>query len=104
VYQGKAYLVHDTGILAVLNARTGEQIYKVRVGGGGHTFSASPVAAGNRIYLLDENGVTFVLDSGDRYNEIAKNDLGEMTLASPAIAAGAMYVRTESRLYRIGRL
>ena len=32
-----------------LNAKTGQQIYKVRVGGGGHTFSASPVAAGNRI-------------------------------------------------------
>ena len=44
--------------------RTGEQIYKVRVGGGGHTFSASPIAAGNRIYLLTEDGVTFVLDSG----------------------------------------
>ena len=53
VHDGRAYLVHDTGILAVLNARTGEQIYKVRVGGGGHTFSASPVAAGNRVLPAD---------------------------------------------------
>jgi outer membrane protein assembly factor BamB len=102
VHQGKAYLVHDTGILAVLNAKTGEQIYKVRVGGGGHTFSASPVAVGNRVYLLDEEGTTFVLDGGDRYSEVAKNDLGEMSLASPAIAGGAIYVRTEKALYKIG--
>jgi hypothetical protein len=44
----------------------------------------------------------FVLDAGDEYKEIAKNDLAEMSLASPAIAGGAIYIRTESRLYRIG--
>ena len=102
VHQGKAYLVHDTGILAVLNAKTGEQIYKVRIGGGGHTFSASPVAAGDRVYLVDENGLTFVLDGGDQYSEIARNDLDEMALASPAIAGGAIYLRTEKGLYKIG--
>ena len=93
--------MHDTGILAVLDARTGAQIYKVRVGGGGHTFSASPVAAGNRIYLLTEGGVTFVLDSGNEYKEVARNDLDEMSLASPAIAGSAMYLRTETRIYKI---
>ena len=102
VHEGRAYLVHDTGILAVLNAKSGDEIYKVRVGGGGHTFSASPVAAGNKVYLLTEGGVTFVLESGDQYKEIARNDLDEMSLASPAIAGGAIYVRTESKLYRIG--
>jgi outer membrane protein assembly factor BamB len=102
VHEGRAYLVHDTGILAVLNAKTGEQIYKVRVGGGGHTFSASPIAAGHRIFLLTEGGVTFVIEGGDAYKELAKNDLDEMSLASPAIAGGAIYIRTESKLYRIG--
>ncbi len=102
VHDGRAYLVHDTGILAVLNAQTGKEIYKVRIGGGGHTFSASPVAAGNRVFMLTEEGLTFVLDSGDEYKEVAKNDLGEMSLASPAVADGAIYIRTESKLYRIG--
>jgi outer membrane protein assembly factor BamB len=102
VHNGRAYLVHDTGILTVLKADTGKEIYTVRVGGGGHTFSASPIAAGNRVFLLTEEGVTFVLDGGDEYKEIAKNDLAEMTLASPAIAAGAIYIRTESKLYKIG--
>ena len=102
VHEGRAYLVHDTGILAVLNARTGQEIYKVRIGGGGHTFSASPVAAGNRIFFLTEGGVTFVLEGADQYKEIARNDVDEMSLASPAIAGGAIYIRTESKLYRIG--
>jgi outer membrane protein assembly factor BamB len=101
VHQGRAYLVHDTGILSVLDAKTGRILYRARVGGGGHTFSASPVAAGNRIYFLTEEGVTFVLDSADEYREIAVNDLDEMSLATPAIAGGALYLRTESKLYKI---
>ena len=62
----------------------------------------SPVAAGNRIYFLTEGGVTFVLEGADQYKEIARNDVDEMSLASPAIAGGAIYIRTESKLYKIG--
>jgi len=102
VQDGRVYLVHDAGILIVLDARSGKEIYKARVGGGGQTFSASPVAAGDRILLLAEEGATFVLQAGNEYKEIARNDLGEMTLASPAIAGGALYIRTESKLYKIG--
>ena len=101
LHAGKAYLVHDTGILTVLDAKSGKQIYKVRIGGGGHTFSASPVAAGSYVYFLTEEGVTFVLETGDVYKELAKNDLAEMSLASPAIAGDALYVRTQSKLYKI---
>ena len=103
VHAGKAYLVHDTGILTVLDSKTGKQVYKVRIGGGGHTFSASPVAAGQHVYFLTEEGVTFVLGTGDIYKEVAKNDLAEMSLASPAIAGNALYIRTQSKLYSISR-
>jgi outer membrane protein assembly factor BamB len=103
VYDGKAYVVHDTGILNVLDAKTGKPIYRARVGGSGHTFSASPVAFGSRVLFLTEEGITFVLDTGNEYREIARNDLGEMALASPAIAGGAVYIRTQSKLYKIGR-
>jgi outer membrane protein assembly factor BamB len=102
VHDGRVYLVHDTGILLVLDARTGKELYKARAGGSGNTFSASPTAVGRRIYLLNEEGVTFVLDSADAYTELARNDLGEMSLASPAVAGGAIYIRTEKTLYRIG--
>ena len=89
--------------MLVLAADTGKEIYRARVGGLGHTFSASPVAAGNRIYFPDEEGVTIVVEAADEYKEIAQNDLGEMMLASPAIAGNAMFIRTETKLYKIGK-
>ncbi|MEZ5316224.1 MAG: PQQ-binding-like beta-propeller repeat protein [Vicinamibacterales bacterium] len=101
VYQGRAYLVHDTGIMGVYDAATGRELYKARVGGVGHTFSASPVAASGRIYFPDEEGVTVVVEAGDAYRELAQNDLGEMTLASPAVTGDALIVRTETKLHRI---
>jgi outer membrane protein assembly factor BamB len=103
VHQGRVYLVHDTGIMVVLSADTGKEIYKARVGGVGHTFSASPIATNNRIYFPDEDGNTIVIEAADEYREVAQNDLGEMTLASPAVAGQAMFFRTEKKLYRIER-
>ena len=102
VHDGRVYLVHDTGIMGVYAADTGRELYKARVGGVGHTFSASPVAVGNRLYFLDEEGTTIVLAPGDRYKELAQNRLDEMSLASPAAADGSLFVRTEKKLYRIG--
>jgi outer membrane protein assembly factor BamB len=102
VHQGRVYLVHDLGTMLVLAADTGKEIYRARVGGVGHTFSASPIATANRVYFPDEEGVTIVLDAGDSYREIAQNDLGEMTLASPAVAGNTLFIRTEQKLYRIG--
>ena len=103
VHGGRAYLIHDTGIMGVYDAATGREIYKARVGGVGHTFSASPVVAGGRIYFPDEEGVTIVVAAGDEYTELAQNDLGEMTLASPAVAGNALFIRTETKLYKIGK-
>jgi outer membrane protein assembly factor BamB len=101
VHQGRVYLVHDLGTMVVLNAATGKELYKARVGGVGHTFSASPIATGSRIYFPDEDGNTIVIEAADEYKEIAQNDLGEMTLASPAVVGDAMFFRTQKKLYRI---
>jgi outer membrane protein assembly factor BamB len=103
VHQGRVYLVHDLGTMLVLNATTGKELYRARVGGIGHTFSASPIATGNRIYFPDEEGKTIVIEAADEYKEIAQNDLGEMALASPAVAGNAMFFRTQKKLYRIQR-
>ena len=51
--------------------------------------------------LLTEEGTTFVLQAGDEYKELGRNDLAEMSLASPAVAGDALYIRTESKLYKI---
>jgi outer membrane protein assembly factor BamB len=101
VHDGRLYLVHDTGTMLVLAAGTGREIYRARVGGVGHTFSASPIATANRLYFPDEEGVTIVVEPADEYREVSRNDLGSMMLASPAVVAGALFIRTERTLYRI---
>jgi outer membrane protein assembly factor BamB len=86
----------------VLDAKTGERLYRARVGGGGHTFSASPFAYGGKVFFLSEDGDTFVVqDDGDGYQELGKNSLDEMSFASPAIAGDSLFVRTQTKLYRI---
>ena len=101
VYRGRVYAINDNGVLQVADAKTGAEIYKARVGGGGHTFSSSPLASEGLIYLVSEDGEGFVLRAGDKYDEISKNSLGEMSLASPAADGQGLYIRTMTRLYRI---
>jgi outer membrane protein assembly factor BamB len=103
VYRGRMYVVNDNGILTVFDSRTGKEIYKARAGGSGNTFSASPWAADGKIYLLSEDGNTFVIEAGDKYVELAKNSVDEMSFASPALAPNTLFMRTQTKLYRIGK-
>ena len=100
-YGGRIYVVNDNGILTVFDARAGERLYRARVGGGGFTFSSSPWAYGERIFFLSEDGETFVAKDGAEYQEVGRNGLDEMTLASPAVAGDSLYIRTQSKLYRL---
>lgn len=101
VYRNRVYSINDNGIMQVADAETGKEIYKARVGGGGLTFSASPLASNGRIYATSEDGDVVVFEAADEYRELAKNSLGEMSLATPAVGANALYVRTATRLYKL---
>jgi len=92
------YLVSDRGIASCLDAATGEEIWQERVGGN---YSASPIFADGRIYLLNEDGGTTVVAAGREFKELAKNQLEGRTLASPAVSGHAIYLRTDTHLYRI---
>jgi outer membrane protein assembly factor BamB len=92
------YLVSDDGIATCVDARTGKARWRERLGG---SFSASPVAADGRIYFLNEEGTTVVVAAGRRFRKLAVNRLEGRTLASPAVAGKAIYLRTDSHLYRI---
>lgn len=101
VFGGRVYVVNDNGVLQVFEARSGRELYKARVGGVGNTFSASPWTHGGRIFFLSEEGDTFVINPGDRYDEVAKNSLGELAFASPAVTRDGLFIRTQTKLYRI---
>lgn len=101
LYEGYLYVLDQRGgILTCYEAKTGAQAYKKRIDGA-TGFTASPWAADGRIYCLDGEGNTFVLQAGPEYKLLARNDLSEMTWSSPALADGALYLRTLEHLYCI---
>ena len=101
IYRDRVYSIFDNGILNVFDARTGGRVYRARVGEGGSTFAASPWAADGKVYLLSEEGDTFVIEAGDAYTQVAVNSLDELAFASPAVADGGLFIRTMTKLYRI---
>jgi len=96
---GNVYFVSDSGVASCLDARTGEVHWNERLGGA---FSASPVLAEKRLYFLNEEGVCYVVRTDRQFELLATNDLGERTFASPAVTDGALFLRSESQLWRIG--
>jgi outer membrane protein assembly factor BamB len=92
------YLINDNGIATCLDAKTGKEYWKVRVGGN---HSASPLYADGRIYFLSEDGESVVIERGKRFNKLATNRLDGSTLASMAVSNGSIYLRTQTHLYRL---
>jgi outer membrane protein assembly factor BamB len=92
------YMVSDRGIATCVDAKTGKTHWTEKVGGA---FSASPFHTDGKIYLQSEDGVTTVFRAGTKFEKLATSELGERTFASYAVADGAIYLRTETKLYRI---
>ncbi|MGH7201678.1 MAG: PQQ-binding-like beta-propeller repeat protein [Planctomycetaceae bacterium] len=97
-YRGRLYVHTEAGILTCYDAATGRVLYRERLSG---KFTASPVAGDGKVYLTNQAGTTFVIAEGDTFRQLAENSLGETTLASPAIAGGRLFLRTERHLYCI---
>ncbi|MBN9690062.1 MAG: PQQ-like beta-propeller repeat protein [Verrucomicrobia bacterium] len=93
------FFVSDGGIATCADARTGRVHWNERLEGD---YSASPVWAEDRVYFFNEAGLCTVVRSAPKFEVLAKNDLGERLLASPAVTDGAWFIRTKSHLFRIG--
>lgn len=97
-HDGLVYLVSDDGIALCIDAKTGENVWRNRLGGN---YSASPILVGDKLYFCSEEGATTVIRAGREFEELARNDLEEATLASPAASENALFIRTAAALYRI---
>ena len=100
-YDGILYTCGNNGVVTAYDGATGERLYRARVGGGG-SFSASPIAADGRLYFANEDGDIFVARAGRTYQEIAKNEMKEVIMSTPAISDGVVIVRTLGHVYGIG--
>jgi outer membrane protein assembly factor BamB len=102
VYGDFYYTLFDRGFLTCHEAETGKLVYdKQRFEVGASAFTASPWAYNGKLFCLSEDGDTFVVEAGPEYKLLGKNSIGEMCMATPAIARGSLILRTQDRPYRI---
>ncbi|MFO1004576.1 MAG: PQQ-binding-like beta-propeller repeat protein [Planctomycetaceae bacterium] len=94
------YFVSDKGIASCVDAHTGERHWMERLGGN---YSASPVYADGRVLFLDEDGLATWVKVGQTFEVVGTNQVPGRTFATPAFADGAMYLRTDTALYKIAR-
>ena len=89
----------DSGLASCFEAKTGQRLWMERLG---RHHSASPVAADGYLYFLDDDGQTFVLKVGPKFELVSRNPLEEECHASPAVAHGQIFIRALHNLYCIG--
>jgi outer membrane protein assembly factor BamB len=92
------YTIDDGGIAGCLEAKTGREVWRERLGGN---FSASPLASEERLYFFNEEGKAFVISTGREFKKLAENQLGDGFMASPAVSGRALFLRSRSNLYRV---
>jgi outer membrane protein assembly factor BamB len=102
VYGDYLYVLYDMGTLACFDARTGKQVYEKQRLGAHAGFTVSPWACEGKIYCLDEDGETHVVQAGTEFKVVGRNRLDDMCMATPAVLRGNLLIRTMTKLYRIG--
>jgi outer membrane protein assembly factor BamB len=96
--EGSLYMLSEGGFLSCVDAKTGEQAWKERVGGA---FSASPLYADGKVYLFSQEEKSFVGELDKEWKLLAANKLDAGCMATPAVAGKALFIRTKTHLYRI---
>lgn len=90
------FLVSDIGIASCVDAVTGDQYWKARIGG---SHSASPIAIDNRIYFFSHEGQVTTIEAAKSFHEIAQGQFPGSIMASPAVLDSSVLLRTDSHLY-----
>ena len=102
LYDGYLFTLNINGIVTAYDPQTGKRAFRGRVGVGG-AFSASPVGADGRLYISSEDGEVYVISATPDLKQIAKNDMKEVIMATPAVSDGLIVLRTIGHLYGIGQ-
>jgi outer membrane protein assembly factor BamB len=100
VYNDLLYNLNWNGSVDCFKAATGEKLWREKAGNG-NSYIASPVASDGKIYVVDDEGMVYILRSGDSYELIASNKLGEICMATPAISGNSIYFRTIKHLIAV---
>lgn len=95
MWEGHLYLWNDDGVVCCVDPKTGENVWRERVGGN---FSGSPVLIDGALYCISEDGEVVVIDASPTYRLHGRSPLGDASYATPAVANGRVYLRGFSRL------
>jgi outer membrane protein assembly factor BamB len=101
VYGPYLYVCSNVGALTCYEVASGKRVYRERIGGTSYT--ASPVAADGHIYFVSEQGEVRVVKAGADFELLAVNDVGDLCMASPALAGGALFIRSQHFLIALQR-
>lgn len=99
VYGDVVYSIRTGGILTAINRNTGELLKEGRWPEGAGDYFASPIAADGKVYVASADGKISVLKAGAEWELLRVNDMKDRMAATPAVAAGSLFVRTYSKLY-----
>ncbi|MFT7486506.1 MAG: outer membrane protein assembly factor BamB [Candidatus Paceibacteria bacterium] len=103
IYENVLYMLNDNGgLLTTLSPKTGEVIERGRLEDGVDSYYASPVAGDGKIYIVSEHGTALVLPAGGSLKPLYVHNFEERVYATPALAEGRLYLRTEVALYSFG--
>jgi outer membrane protein assembly factor BamB len=94
------FLWGDRGVVTCIDAPTGTIHWRQRVGGN---FSSSPIRVGDQLFCISSEGEVVCLAAKAEYELLGKTSLGEGSRASPAVAGGRMFLRTDSHLFAVGQ-
>ena len=100
VRRGIYYNVKTRGRIEAFSATSGGELFEERIEVGAY-FTASPIVYNGRIFALSEEGDTYVIRANDNFRLLRVNSLGEMALASPAVAGERLLIRTRFHLWSI---
>jgi outer membrane protein assembly factor BamB len=93
------HIMNDAGVYTCIEPQTGKTLMTGRKLGA---VNSSPVSVAGRIYFFEDSGICTVVENGSGFKELAKNELGEVVYASPAVSNGHIYIRSEGSLICIG--
>jgi len=102
LYRNRLYNVNWNGSVNCLDPLTGKEIYEAKLGQT-RSFIASPVASDGKIYIVDEEGMIYIIQDGDTFKLLAEIPLNDICMTAPAITDGMIFFRTQKHLIAAGK-